>query len=304
MNIPPIKGIVCPMVTPFDELGSIDEGATRSVIDFLLGHGVDVLFPGGTNGEGMLLDVDERKKLAEIVVQHAAGRAPVIIHTGCIATRETVTLTRHARDIGATAAAVIVPYYFSFDDSSLLMHYLTVARAVPDFPIFLYSNPGTTKSDISPALMSRICAEAPNIVGAKISNPDLLRFQEYVACSRDGFMILNGVDGLMLPALSVGSQGQVTGNANVFPEVFCDLYRAFVAGDLETARAKQQLINRIRDLLSDGRHPAYFKAGLALRGVAAGRVRPPMRELTAEEWQTLEAGARDVGVRGCLDLAR
>jgi len=122
-----------------------------------------------------------------------------------------------------------------------------------------------------------------------------MRFQEYVAAGGEGFVPINGVDGLMLPALALGAVGQISGNVNAFPEVFCGLYDAFIAGDVERARSHQCTINRIRRMLRDGLHPAYFKAALALRGVPAGRVRPPMRELTEREMAELKRGMDALG---------
>lgn len=291
-----IRGIICPIVTPLDAQDRIDREAVCRLIDFLLLHGIHAIMPCGTTGEGMMLSLEERKSLCEVAVEHAAGRAPVVAHTGCISTADTIRLTDHAGSAGATAAAVIVPYFYTFDEDSLYNHFVSVAKAVPGFPIFLYTFPGNAKNDISVTLLKRLRCAVPNIVGIKSSNADLLRFQEYVEVGGEGFTPLFGVDGLMLPALAVGALGQVSGNANPFPELFCALYDAFAAGDIELAREQQQLINQVRLVLKDGLHPARLKAALALRGIPAGRVRPPMRELAPEELQETERGIRELGL--------
>jgi dihydrodipicolinate synthase/N-acetylneuraminate lyase len=283
------------MVTPFDAHSRIDHGGARQLVDFFLAHGVHGLMAGGTTGEGMLLSLEERKALCETVVERVAGRAPVIAHTGCIGTADTVDLTCHAASVGATAAAMIVPYFFTFDDESLFAHYVTIAHAVPDFPLFIYAFPGNARNDVSPGLLRRLRDAAPNIAGIKSTNPDLMRFQEYVAAGGEGFVPINGVDGLTLPALALGAVGQISGNVNAFPEVFRGLYDAFMAGDVERARSHQCTINRIRRMLKDGLHPAYFKAALALNGVPAGRVRPPMRELAEREMVELERAINGLG---------
>ena len=285
-----IKGVICPMVTPFDKGNHIDHDCARRVVDFLVGKGIAALMVAGTTGEGMLLSLAERKALCEVVVEQVRGRAAVIAHTGCIGTADTIDLTRHAASAGATAASVIVPYFFSFEDDSIFEHYVSIATAVPDFPVLIYAFPGNAKNDVSPRLLGRLLGAAPNIVGAKITDPNLLRLQEYQEVGGDEFAIFFGGDGLMLPALALGVQGQVSGNANVFPEIFCCLYDTFMAGNIEGARKQQRLINRVRWLLRDGLHPAYFKAGLKLRGIPAGFVRPPMRELSPEEFGELERG--------------
>ena len=74
--LPAIHGLVCPMVTPFDRSGAVDHQAARRIVDFLLDHGVHVLFPGGSTGEGLLMTPAERQALAETVIDQNAGRAP------------------------------------------------------------------------------------------------------------------------------------------------------------------------------------------------------------------------------------
>jgi len=100
-----IRGVIVPLLTPFDRHGAIDHAAIGRLVEFLIERGVHGLFPGGTTGEGPLLSPEERRALAETVVRAADGRVPVIIHTGAITTREAVELTRHAQSCGASAAA-------------------------------------------------------------------------------------------------------------------------------------------------------------------------------------------------------
>jgi len=291
-----LKGVICPLITPFDKQNKIDYENSGKLVEFLIGHGIHGLMVGGTTSEGMLLRMEERKTLAEFMIKQVSGRVPIIVHTGCINTADTIELTLQAAAAGATAVSVILPYYFTLDDESLLLHFVSVAKAVPDSPLFIYTFPGNAKNDLSPVLLKRLRDEAPNVIGVKSSNALLARFQEYLNVGGDGFLAFNGVDGLMLPALAMGASGQVSGNSNVFPEVFCDLWDAFAAGDLERARSQQALVDRIRLVLKDGLHPAYFKAALALRGIPAGRVRAPMRELSKQELADMERGLREIGV--------
>lgn len=59
-DIKQFHGLICPMLTPFDSLGRIDETTIRLLVDYLIDHGVNCLLPGGTTGEGMLLNLEER----------------------------------------------------------------------------------------------------------------------------------------------------------------------------------------------------------------------------------------------------
>lgn len=291
-----IHGVICPLITPFDQHFRVDSTSVRQHIDFLLAHGIHGLMIGGTTGEGLLLNMEERKAICKVVVEHVEDRVPVIAHTGCISTADTVELTKHAAMSGATAAAIIVPYFFGLDDESLFNHYVTVAEAAPNYPLFIYTFPGNAKNDISPDLLKRLRKRIPSIKGIKSTNPDLIRFQEYVTAGEDDFCTLNGIDGLMLPALTLGAAGQVSGTANVFPEIFCNLYESFLARDFERARSQQRLVNQIRVLLRDGFHPAALKAALAVRGISSGLVRSPMRELSGLEIEAIEKGMRELNI--------
>jgi len=291
-----VKGVICPLVTPFDESGSIDPAAMRRLVDFLLARGVNGVMVAGTTGEGMMLSLDEREALLETVVAHVGGRCPVIAHTGCISTADTVRLTKHAQKAGASTAAIVTPYFFGLDDESLFGHYTHVAAATPSFPLFIYTIPSNARNDISPDLLRRILDAAPNYVGMKCSNPNALLMQQYMETGGDDFTFIGGVDGLMLPVLLLGGRGQVSGNSNAVPELFAALYKAFTAGDMAAARRQQRLINQARAILKDGRYPAYYKAALTIRGVGGGRVRPPMRELTRDEWTQLEHDLTGLGL--------
>lgn len=130
-----IKGVIVPPITPFDERGQISIGSIERLVDFLVERGIHGLFPGGTTGEGPLLTIPERRTLAEAFVEVANGRIPVIVHTGAINTVDTLELTRHAKAVGAQAAAIIPPYFYRHSDEALLRHFERIATEVPDFPI-------------------------------------------------------------------------------------------------------------------------------------------------------------------------
>ena len=287
-------GVICPILTPFDEFGKIDIKALQKLVEFLIEHGIESIMPGGTTGEGMLLSIDERKLIAETVVNQVRNRIDVIVHTGCITTADTLELTKHAQTIGAVGASVITPYFFTYDDEALFQYYITVAKATSDFPIALYCFPGNAKQRISLSLFSRLRNEVDNIVAIKLSDPNLILFQEYVQAGGEDFRTLCGVDALALSALSVGSVGQVSGNSNVFPEVFCNLYKAFAAGNMPEAKRQQVLINRIRKVFKDDL--TYFKAAMKLRGVPVGDPRLPLRKLNFKELEEMKEGIDQLGL--------
>src|SRR5437870_2723311 len=124
-------GILCALITPFREDQTADLAPLKDVIDFLVERGVHGLFVLGTTGEGVLLDPLERREVAEFVVRHVGSRLPVVVHCGAPDTKTTADLARHAEEVGANAAASVLPYYFHYTAPELYRHFVAVAEAAP-----------------------------------------------------------------------------------------------------------------------------------------------------------------------------
>jgi len=90
-----IEGILMPMPVAFKQDGAIDHKATDAIIDFYLDAGVHGFFPLGTHGQGMVMEIDERKKVAEQIVQRVKGRVPIVMHIGTANTLSSIELAKH-----------------------------------------------------------------------------------------------------------------------------------------------------------------------------------------------------------------
>ena len=131
-----LKGTLAASVTPLTEGGAaLDEDGFGPVADFLTAGGLDGLLALGTNGEGILLSVGERKRAAELFLEAAGGRIQVAVHAGAQSTADTVALAAHAAEIGADAVAVIAPPYFALDEASQLEHFAAAASACAPLPV-------------------------------------------------------------------------------------------------------------------------------------------------------------------------
>jgi len=291
------EGVIAAIVTSLkDEGGKIDTEAMRSYCDFIVQKGVQGLFVGGTTGEGPLLSLQERKSIAETVVDQVKGKTRLIIQTGCITTDETIELTRYSRSVGADAAGIVLPYFYHLDDDALFKHFFKIANAVPGFPLFIYNIPQCTCNNLSPRLFEKLLEKIESLVGIKTSNPDIFQIQEYVRVAEDRCSVFVGCDGLILAGLSAGVRGIVSGNASAFPEPFIRIYQAFERGELEKAREYQLFIDKLRNVLGDGRYIASFKKSLGFRGIKVGSVREPNREFSAEETAKLRESLRELGL--------
>lgn len=284
-----LKGVIVATVTPMTEEGLVDYDAVISLTHFLIDKKVHGLFPCGSTGEGILLSTEERKKIAKLSVDETAGRVPVVIHTGSMNMAEAVELTSHAQEIGADGAALIPPYYYSIDEKALLDYYRTVAKQVPDFPLYIYNIPGNVKNVITPKEVAQLSAEFPNIVGIKDSSMDFMNFINFKQKLGEGFCILMGNDAQIYSSLLMGGSGAIAATACVFPEKVVEIYEAIAAGDLERALKAQDVVTKIRAIFRSYPPVASYKKALEYRGIKGGVPRRPLRPLTEEETQKLIA---------------
>lgn len=288
-------GVIPAVLTPFKN-GKVDTEALTRLVEFMIEEGVHGLYPCGTTGEGMLMNSEERKLVAETVVKAARGRVPVMVHVGTFATADTIDLALHARSIGADAIGVVAPYFYSVDKVGLAEHFKAVANAVPDMPVYIYNIPGNAKNDVTPDVVKKVADACPNVAGVKDSSKDVARLEDYIHTLGPKYEVIVGSDALLLPALVMGGTGVISAVANVFPKEVCAVHEAFKAGDLEKAKELQYKVNQLRDALKDGPYLAAFKAALRLRGIEFGGMKAPLRELSEDGVAKLEAGLRALGV--------
>lgn len=285
-----IGGIITALLTPFVN-GKVNEQALRDHIDFQIENGVHAIFPCGTMGEGPLMNAEQRRRVAEIVIDQAGGRIPVIVHVGSIDTATALGLAKHAEDAGADAVSSICPYYFPHDRMSVINHYRSLSGAT-DLPVFIYNNPNLTKFDITPEIVEEI-AKSPNVAGVKESSRSLSRITEIIGRLREDFIVLVGGCWLLLPALSVGAMGGVSSISNVFPGMVVEIYNAFQGGDLRGAREAHQRITEIWKILGKGPYISTHKEALRLIGRDLGEVLGPLREMTDQEKKRLREDLKE-----------
>ncbi|MGH2453964.1 MAG: dihydrodipicolinate synthase family protein [bacterium] len=230
-------GILPPLVTLFRRDGAVDDAAMRRHTDRLLEAGVHGLFALGTTGEVMHLSPQERRGVAELVVQQAAGRVPVLIGCGSTSTDEVIAYARHAKEIGASGVVVIVPYYWVPSDAAVEAHYDAIARAV-DLPIVIYNFPAVSGRNVPPALIARLAEAHPTIAGIKETIDSIGHIQQVVAAvrpARPDFVVHCGFEYHLINTLLLGGDGAVPGMANLAPAATVAVYEAVRRGDVEAA---------------------------------------------------------------------
>ena len=199
------RGSFPALITPIKN-GEVDEPAFRKLVQWQITEGSHGLVPVGTTGESPTLTPEEHKRVIEICIAEADGRVPVIAGTGSNSTAEAIDYTVHAREAGADAALVVVPYYNKPTQDGIYAHFKAIADAV-DIPIFVYNVPGRTVANISVETLARLAADCPNIVGTKDASADLTRPSLQRAKSGPEFIQLSGEDGTALGFNAHGGTG-------------------------------------------------------------------------------------------------
>lgn len=273
-------GVTTPIVTPFTADDQVDTALLRRLTEFLINSGVHGLYPNGSTGEMNKLRPDERRLVAETVLEQAAGRVPVFIQVGAQTTADTLALAQHALRIGADGIGVLTPQYMGVTEDELVHYYAEVANSLPeDFPVYLYNIPQCSGNDLTPTAVERILKVTKNVVGIKYSLSNIDRFREYLQCGGGNFDVIVGPDRLLLPCLAMGCKGTVAGCSQCDPAPFVACYESFMAGDLAAARQHSQRLNELCDIVKAGSNIAYTKAALESFGLAGAHVRAPAMDL-------------------------
>ncbi len=289
-----MKDLIVPTITPFDEKGKIDPEGIKAHFDFLIKSGVQDFYILGTTGEVFLMNKEERKMVAELVVEYVGDRGNIFIQVGSISTKEACDLAQHAESIGAAGIGAVTPFYFNVSQLEMENYYLAIAKNVhDDFPVYLYNLPGCTTNDLLPETVSKL-ARVKNIVGIKNSMEDMLRLSRLIDETPDDFEVIIGSDNILMSAILCGAKGSVSGNANVFPEIFIEFYQDIKEKNYDKAHEKQIIIRHIAGVLKNGANLAYFKQALIYRGFKPIFTRKPLLGLNLTEKNILNNEIKEI----------
>ena len=276
-----IQGALAAAVTPFRDGGTeLDEDAFGPLTEFLAAGRLDGILAMGTTGEGILLSVAERRRVAELFLEACAGRLDVAVHCGAQTTADTVALADHAAAAGATAVAVIGLPYFQLDDEALLAHFRAAAEACAPTPFYVYEFARVSGYAVPVRVVERLREAAPNLVGMKVSDAPFERLEPYLI---EGLDVFVGAESLIGAGMRSGARGSVSALATAFPELVAAAVR-------EPGADRSARLGELRDGLEAFPRHAALKRVLALRGVPVREeVRAPLRALTDDERERLDS---------------
>jgi len=283
----PSSGVLAALITPVDEHGDTDFNLFNDVIEFVLERGVDGIVVGGGTAEYPHLSFEDREELALQAVKTVNGRRKVLASIGTSSIHSTLRLARHAEKSGCDALLLPMPYFFRYEQEDLAAFCGAVCRSV-SIPCMLYNLPSFT-NPLEVETTIKLLASVPNLVGIKDSSGNLDSLQQ-LAHARNGnrFSLFVGDDSFLLPALSNGWDGVVSGIACFVPELIVALYRSYRAGDLASAVQYQSVLDALIEQIVRLPIPWGVRVGLATRGVPSGPFHIPLSPNRAEQVRALE----------------
>jgi dihydrodipicolinate synthase/N-acetylneuraminate lyase len=244
-----VRGLYVALLTPLHPDGSLDLDGIAGHVERMLAGGVDGFVALGTTGEFADLTPPERRAVTEATLDAVAGRARVYVGVGAVGTAEACEHARSAADAGADGLLSLPPLYWKLPEDGLLAHFEQVAAAT-DLPLLLYDFPSLAGTALTPRLVDRVAREIPQVVGIKLSGPELRTAHavlDLTKSHRSDFSVMLGAAELILPAMLAGADGTIAAIPNVDPRPVAGLLKAVAADDLGAAARHHR---RILDLLA------------------------------------------------------
>jgi 4-hydroxy-tetrahydrodipicolinate synthase len=267
-------GVGTALITPFTKTGALDENAVRRLARRQVDAGVHVLVPCGTTGESPTLSADERRRVVEIVVAEAAGRALVLAGAGGYDTREVIHAVADMEKAGAQGILSVTPYYNKPTPEGLYRHYKAIADST-SLPIVLYNVPGRTGCNIDPATLGRL-ATIPTIVAVKEASGNITQMAEICRSVPSDFIVLSGDDAITLPLMAIGGRGVISVASNVVPAEMVQMVESAERGDFATARQWHQKLLPLMQVNFVESNPMPVKWAMSTMGLCEEVFRLPM----------------------------
>jgi 4-hydroxy-tetrahydrodipicolinate synthase len=287
-------GVGTALVTPFTKTGALDEAGVRRLAKRQVDAGVHVLVPCGTTGETPTLSAAERRRVVEIVVEEAAGRALVLAGAGGYDTREVVHAVAEMGKAGAQGILSVTPYYNKPTPEGLYQHYKAIAEST-SLPIVVYNVPGRTGCNVDPATLARL-ATIKGIVGVKEASGNMTQMAEICNLLPKNFIVLSGDDAVTLPLMSIGGRGIISVASNEAPAEMVQMVEAAEKGDFATARRWHDKLLPLMQINFVESSPSPVKFAMSCMGLCELSYRLPVVAPKPASQEKIRAVLKDFGL--------
>ncbi|CAK4852403.1 unnamed protein product [Aphanomyces euteiches] len=266
----------------YDETGEVCPVRTRKLARFYVDKGIAGLYIGGSTGEGIVQNVQERKIVLEAVAQEVGKELTLIAHVGAPSTKDSVELAKNAEQMGFHAISAVPSIYYPLSETAVEYHWQQIIDST-SLPFIMYHIPLTTGFHLTPRLLSKM-SKQDKVAGVKITTMNSYELQQFKVLGGEDFMVFNGPDEQYLAGKIMGATGGIGGSYGTMPELFVKIDQCFNDNQIEAAQKWQFKVNEIiTDLLSLSSFYGACKEVIKLRGVEIGEPRRPIPSLVPED---------------------
>jgi 4-hydroxy-tetrahydrodipicolinate synthase len=292
-----LRGVVPPVCTPFTSDYEVDEKSLRRLVNHLIDGGVHALFVLGSTSEVAYLTDKRRADVIRIAIDETAGRVPVVAGAIDMTTLRVNEHVRTAVAAGIDGIVVTAPFYARTHPEEIALHFRLVKEECGDVPLYAYDIPVAVNGvKLETATVLKLAKEGV-IQGLKDSSGNDAGIRAVVLGAQqmglNEFVVLTGSELTVDSALMAGAHGVVPGVGNVDPAGYVKIFDLVAAGDYKAARAEQERLTAMFDLIYVGSMARMsigasalgaFKASLKHLGIIEdARMAPPQIPLNADE---------------------
>lgn len=292
------KGIIPAFYACYDESGEISPERIKLLANHLYEKGVQGLYVGGSSGECIYQNLEERKATLRYVSEVMRGKLTLIAHVGAPSTKESMELAKYAEELGYDALSAIPPIYFKLPESSIEKYWTEIMNST-ELPFIIYNIPQTTGYNLSINLLTKLLKN-DKLIGVKNSSMPVLDMERFKAAAPEDFIVFNGPDEQYVSGRLIGADSGIGGTYGVMPELFLKAEEFVTAGNFSEARKIQGDINDIIIALCslNGSMYSVIKEIYKLRGINIGSVRGPLEPVSGEDLDKIE------NIKNMIDVAK
>jgi len=298
-------GIIPPIVTPINPDGTVNFDDLKNLVEHLIASGVHGIFALGSTGQVAYLSDDDRVAVVKAISETVAGRVPVIAGAMDLSAQSVIRSANAMIAAGADAIVTTAPLYTINDEAEVAAHFRTVKAGI-DAPLFAYDIPVRVHKKLSAKLLVELGKEGV-IIGVKDSSGDDVGFRRLIAMNRaagNPLALFTGHEVVVDAMALIGADGAVPGLANVDAGAYVRLWNAATAGDMKTAIAEQEYLNRLFEIVfcptgrsGDAAGVGAFKAAMAATGLlSSATMTSPLNPLNDVALNGIHGILHDVGL--------
>ena len=296
-----IKGLISPILSPFDDNLNFNQEMYNELAKDLLSTGCSGLAPFGTTGEALSVSNDERMQALENLIKSGISPNKLIPGTGLCNFPDTVKISRHAIELGCKGVMTLPAFYFKdITDEGLFQYYERLIDEInhPNLKIYLYHIPQVSGVGLSIPLVKKLRSTYPDvIVGIKDSSGVWENTEQLL--SIDGLIVYPGAELPVIDAIKLGGPGCISATANFNPTNIAKVVELSHDGKWDQAEEAHKDVKEVRYLFQDYSAIPAQKAMLAIKykDDRWKNIRPPLVQISEQRSSELADKLKNHGFK-------